>query len=60
MFLYETSYDASQEALKRLDVKLPAVTVTIPKLSDVAGAQPAPAAAPATAPAAPAAPAKKK
>lgn len=60
VFLYETSYDASQEALKRLDVKLPAVTVTIPKLSDVAGAQPAPAAAPATAPAAPAAPAKKK
>ncbi|HEV2678499.1 MAG TPA: OmpH family outer membrane protein [Aliidongia sp.] len=59
VFLYETSYDASQEALKRLDVKLPAVTVTVPKLSDVAGGQ-APAAAPASAPATPAAPAKKK
>lgn len=65
VFLYETSYDASQEVLKRLDVKLPAVTMTVPKLSDVAGAQggaPAagqPAAAPA-APATPAAPAKKK
>ncbi|HLZ65162.1 MAG TPA: OmpH family outer membrane protein [Aliidongia sp.] len=53
--LYETSYDASQEALKRLDAKLPALTLTIPKATDVAGSQPA--AAPA---AAPAAPAKKK
>jgi Skp family chaperone for outer membrane proteins len=64
VFLYETSYDASQEALKRLDVKLPALTVTIPKLSDVAAGQQPPAQAaaqPAAAPAAaPAAPAKKK
>jgi Skp family chaperone for outer membrane proteins len=57
--LYETSYDASQEALKRLDAKLPSLTLTIPKTSEIAGAQPA--AAPASAPAAaPAAPAKKK
>jgi outer membrane protein len=61
VFLYETSYDASQEALKRLDVKLPAVTVTIPKLSDVAAGQPAPAGGqPVAATPAPAAPAKKK
>jgi outer membrane protein len=59
--LYETSYDSSQEALKRLDVKLPSLTLTIPKISDVAGAQAAPA-APAKAASAPAAaaPAKKK
>jgi len=56
--LYETSYDASQEALKRLDAKLPSLTLTIPKTSEIAGGQPAAqAAAPATAPAAPA---KKK
>jgi Skp family chaperone for outer membrane proteins len=62
--LYETSYDASQEALTRLDAKLPALTLTIPKTSDIAGAQPAAPAASAAAtkaaPAAPAAPAKKK
>jgi Skp family chaperone for outer membrane proteins len=60
--LYETSYDASQEALTRLDAKLPALTLTVPKTSDIAGAQPAPAAAAAksTPAAAPAAPAKKK
>jgi len=50
--LYETSYDASQEALTRLDAKLASLTLTIPKTSDIAGgAQPQ---------AAPAAPAKKK
>lgn len=62
--LYETSYDASQEALTRLDAKLPALTLTIPKTTDIAGAQPAAPAASAAAtkaaPAAPAAPAKKK
>jgi len=58
VFLYETAYDASQEALKRLDAKLPSVTVTIPKPSEVAGAQPAQSAAQPAA--APAAPAKKK
>jgi len=60
--LYETSYDASQEALTRLDAKLPALTLTIPKTSDIAGGQAAAAPAAAkTAPAAPAAaPAKKK
>lgn len=60
--LYETSYDASQEALTRLDAKLPALTLSIPKTSDLAGGQPAaPVAAAKTAPAAPAAaPAKKK
>jgi Skp family chaperone for outer membrane proteins len=65
--LYETSYDASQEALKRLDVKLPNLALVIPKPSEVAGGQPAPAAAAAstsgtaTKAAAPAAaPAKKK
>ena len=62
--LYETSYDASQEALKRLDAKLPALTLTIPKASDVAGGQPAaaaaaPAAAAASEPAAAAAKKKK-
>ena len=57
--LYETSYDASQEALKRLDAKLPALTLTIPKASEVAGGQPAAPAAAAAQPAA-AAPAKKK
>ena len=55
--LYETSYDASQEALKRLDAKLPTMTLTIPKTSDIAGGQAAPAA---TAAAPAAAPAKKK
>jgi Skp family chaperone for outer membrane proteins len=59
--LYETSYDASQEALTRLDAKLPALTLTIPKTSDiVGGAQPqgpAPAASTATSKTAPA---KKK
>jgi Skp family chaperone for outer membrane proteins len=49
--LYETSYDASQEALKRLDAKLPALTLTIPKTSEVAGGQPAGPAAAAAAPA---------
>jgi outer membrane protein len=62
--LYETSYDASQEALTRLDAKLPALTLTIPKTSDIAGAQPAAPAASAAvgkpAPAAPATLAKKK
>jgi outer membrane protein len=59
--LYETSYDASQEALTRLDAKLPALTLTIPKPSDIAGGQPqASTAAPAAAKTAPAAPAKKK
>ena len=64
VFLYETSYDASQEALKRLDEKLPSLTLTIPKPSEVAGGQPAQAQAPAAQPAAaqaePAKPAKKK
>ena len=57
LILFDTSYDASDEALKRLDVKLSSVTVTIPKPSEVtappagqnAAAQPA--AAPAAAPA---------
>jgi len=59
--LYETSYDASQEALKRLDAKLPSLTLTIPKTSELTGGQAAAAPASAAAPAAaPAAPAKKK
>jgi len=60
--LYETSYDASQEALNRLDAKLPALTLTIPKTSDIAGGQqPAPAQAASTSKAtSTAAPAKKK
>jgi len=59
--LYETSYDASQEALTRLDAKLPALTLVIPKPSDIAGGQPQAQQAPAASAAATkAAPAKKK